>query len=326
MGIKHLNKFLRENCKNSIKCASIGDLTGKKIAIDISIYIYKYVGDNCLVENIYLMISIFRHYNITPVFIFDGKPPAEKKELLKQRRETKIDAENEYNRLKDSLDLVIDESEKQDIISNMDSLKKQFVYVNKRHIETVKELITSFGVNYYDAPGEADELCAALVIKKKVWGCMSEDMDLFAYGCPRVLRYFSLLNRSLVIYDLKGILQELAVSLKEFRQMCVLSGTDYNIINDDNNEMNLQKTTKIFKKYKKTKTQCDFYNWINVNNPEYIGNYDSLINIYKMFDLSDNHFHLKMYDNVNIVNSPIIKERLIPILEDDGFLFCSKSF
>jgi flap endonuclease-1 len=322
MGIKYLNSFLKDNCPDSIKCVSMADLSGKKIAIDISIYLYKYVGDECLIENMYLMISIFRHHNITPIFIFDGKPPAEKKELLRQRRENKLDAEKEYNRLRDCLDSIVEDSEKQEISSNMDSLKKQFIYVNKNHIAKVKELIISFGVTYFEAPGEADELCALLVLKKKVWACMSEDMDLFVYGCPRVLRYFSLLNRSVVLYHMKGILQELDLTMKEFRQMCVLSGTDYNINRDARNDMNLQKTIKLFKKYKKTKDGGDdFYNWINSNHSECIENYDSLKNIYTMFDLSENREHLKICDNIRIINTTINKEQMKPILEEDGFVF-----
>jgi flap endonuclease-1 len=323
MGIKHLNKFLRENCKNSIKCISMSELSGKKIAIDISIYLYKYVGDDSLIENMYLMISIFRYYNITPIFIFDGKPPTEKKELLKQRRENKLDAEKEYNRLRDCLHEIADDSEKQEIIANMDSLKKQFVYVNKKHIELVKELLTSFGVNYFDAPGEADELCAMLVLKKKVWCCMSEDMDLFAYGCSRVLRYFSLINRTAILYDMKSILYELSVTMKEFRQICVLSGTDYNISYDGKDGMNLQKTTKVFKKYKKTKEDIDFYEWFRKNYPDCEDNYEILLSIYKLFDLSENHNHLKSYEDINICNSLIIKETLKSILENDGFIFAA---
>ena len=82
MGIKYLNRFLKEECKDSIKLISLKELSCKKIAIDISIYLYKYAADNTLIENIYLMLSIFRHYKIIPIFIFDGKPPSEKKELL----------------------------------------------------------------------------------------------------------------------------------------------------------------------------------------------------------------------------------------------------
>ena len=71
MGIKHLNKFLRNECQNSIKITSISDLSGKKIAVDISIYLYKFASDDSLIENMYLMLSVFRHYNVIPIFIFD---------------------------------------------------------------------------------------------------------------------------------------------------------------------------------------------------------------------------------------------------------------
>jgi 5'-3' exonuclease len=321
MGIKYLNSFLKENCPESIKCVSMADMSGKKIAIDISIYLYKYAGDDCLIENIYLMISIFRYYNITPIFVFDGKPPAEKKELLKQRKVVKKDAENEYNRLKSCLSSSVYDTDKQEIIANMDTLKKQFVYVNKFHIEKVKELIDSFGVTYVDAPGEADELCAMLVIKKRVWACLSEDMDMFVYGCPRVLRYFSLLNHTAVLYKMKYILNELDITQKEFRQLCVLSGTDYNISNDADDGPNLHKTIKLFRKYKKAKQPIDFYEWIKKNNAEYIENSELLTSVYSMFELSDNNDKLNMCEKIRIVNSPVSTEKMRPILEDDGFIF-----
>ena len=207
MGIKYLNKFLKEEAKDSIKFMSISEISGKKIVVDISIYIYKYAAEDSLIENIYLMLSVFRHYNITPIFIFDGKPPTEKKELLQKRRTDKKEAEKEYNKLKSQIaNNVMDEVEKQDIINNMDMLKKKFVCIHKYDIDNVKKLIRAYGATYYDAPGEADEICALLVLKNKVWACLSEDMDMFVYGCTRVIRYLSLLNHTMVLYDTKAIL------------------------------------------------------------------------------------------------------------------------
>ena len=321
MGIKNLNNFLRDNCPESIKCTSLADLSGKKIAVDISIYIYKYVGDNSLVENIYLMLATFRYYNIIPIFIFDGKPPIEKKELLQKRRADKKDAENEYNQLKNILNSEdsIDEEKKEEIVTSMDALKKKFVYVKKEQLEKVKEMIRAYGMTYYDAPGEADELCAMLVTKKKVWACLSEDMDMFVYGCRRVLRYLSLLNHNAVLYDTKHILEELGITLKEFREICVLSGTDYNIVNEQ--DRNLTKTLKLFKKFNKTKKTMAFYDWLTENS-DYIQEREELDNIVKMFDLSMNHHscNLKAFDKIKIVNTQIRIEAIRPILEEDGFI------
>jgi flap endonuclease-1 len=224
MGIRHLNKYLREKCPNSIRCVNMSDLNGKIIAVDISIYLYKYESEDALMENIYLMLSIFIYYNIIPIFVFDGKPPAEKYALLQQRKENKLNAMTQYEKIKEKLDVDdIDEDEKQEMLTTMDHLKKQFIFMNRDKIEKVKELIRAYGATYYDAPGEADELCAMLVAKKKAWACMSEDMDLFVYGCPRVMRYFSLSSHNAVLYYMKGILQELHMSQDEFREICVLS-------------------------------------------------------------------------------------------------------
>ena len=247
MGIRNLNRHLRDNCPDSIRCMNMADLSGKRIAVDISIYLYKYETENALLENMYVMLSIFRYYNIIPIFIFDGKPPIEKKALILKRKEDKTEAQEEYMILKNVLETTNDDDdiEKQNIIIAMEQLKKQFVQINKEKIEKVKCLIRAYGATYYDAPGEADELCALLVIKKKVWACLSEDMDLFVYGCTRVLRYFSLISHTVVLYYTKGILDELNITQKEFKEICVISGTDYNT-NNDNNNINLTHSFKHF--------------------------------------------------------------------------------
>lgn len=322
MGIKQLNRFLKENCSKSIQFISLSELHGKKIAVDISIYLYKFSSDNSLIENIYLMLSIFRHYNITPIFIFDGKPPAEKKELLQHRREEKILAEREYNILKNKLenDNDVDEQEKQELINNMDVLKKKFVYISKEKIETVKNLIRLYGATYCDAPGEADELCAFLVIKNKVWATLSEDMDMFVYGTHRVIRYLSLLNHTAVLYDQKSILETLGITQKEFREICTISSNDYNINNKK--EVSLNNTLKTFKKYYKNKNEMEFYDWL-IENTNYIEDYELLKHIYSMFDLclSKTQESLKYFENIKICNGPIYFDEMKEILKQDGFVF-----
>ena len=321
MGIRNLNRFLNDNAANSIKLCKFSELSGKTIAIDISIYLYKFALDNTLIENFYLMISIFKHYNIIPIFIFDGIPPPDKYELLKKRKEDKNEAQEKYNNLKNILAINknMDESDKQELIYNMDMLKKQFISISKNDIDNIKNLIRVCGATYYDAIGEADELCALLTIKNKVWACLSEDMDMFVYGCPRVIRYFSLLNHTAVLYDLNGILNNLGITQKELREICILSGTDYNIECDDNNL--LVNILKYFKKYHKSKSEEGFYDWLRNNNVNIIKDYDLLNNIYKIFDLSKHNYNNKMFEKIKIKNGPIIKDELKIILKKDGFLF-----
>ena len=326
MGIKHLNRFLREEAQDCIKFISLAELSGKKIAVDISIYMYKYASEGTLLENMYLMLSTLRYYEIVPVFIFDGKPPPEKKELLQKRKEDKQEAEKEYNQLKKKLENnTIDDVEKQEVVNNMDILKKKFIHIGKTEIDSVKRLIRAYGATYYDAPGEADELCASLVIKNKVWACLSEDMDMFVYGCNRVLRYLSLLNKTVVLYDTKDILNSLGITQKELREICVISGTDYNYNenkNDDNSKKgsSLYKTLAYFKKYHKENSVLGFYEWLK-ENTDYIQDYENLLNIYNLFELNQEHTHLTIFENIKIINGSIMKEDIRNIIKIEGFIF-----
>jgi len=167
-----------------------------------------------------------------------------------------------------------------------------------------------------------------LTIKGKVWACLSEDMDMFVYGCPRVIRYLSLLNHTAVIYDMKGIIENLCITQKELREICVLSGTDYNSLNDINNEVNLYTTLKYFKKYNKQKknkyfTDLGFYDWL-LENTDYIKDVENLKYIYNIFDLTKGHYNIKLFESIKIINGQIVKENINKILKTEGFLFAQK--
>jgi len=237
------------------------------------------------------MLSVFKHYNVTPIFIFDGKPPAEKKELLQKRREDKKSAEEQYNSLRALLEnnINMDDAEKQEILSNMDILKRTFVHISKTDIEAVKQLIRAYGATYYDAPGEADELCALLTIKGKVWACLSEDMDMFVYGCPRVIRYLSLLKHSAVLYDMNGIL-------------------------------GLYDNMKYLKKYRKDNSSMEFCDWLG-EKTNYKVDVNTLLKINDMFDLTNTHFNIKKFEKIKIANCAVQRKELNDILRRDGFIF-----
>ena len=60
MGIKNLNRYLRDKCsKNAIYKAKLSTFENKTLVIDTSIYLYQFIGENALLENI-LHGSLFR--------------------------------------------------------------------------------------------------------------------------------------------------------------------------------------------------------------------------------------------------------------------------
>ena len=250
MGIKLLQSFIGSLNHASVREISLRELTHKKIVVDISIYLYRFKESNQLIENMYLMCSIFRYFNIVVLFVFDGKPDDNKKNTIKKRKEAKYKARDKYYNLKDTLGK--DPNKNKEIEMEMDKLRKKFVTVTKKDYQNVRDLLDSYGMTYVTATKEADELCGALCLTNDIYACLTEDTDIIAYGAPRILRYFSLMKHTVVFYDLDQIREELNMTLTNFQHLCVCAGNDY-----------IQSNKNIFKLYDLYKEYDAFCNYNN---------------------------------------------------------------
>lgn len=88
MGIQNLSKILKSKAPNAMVKRSLSSYMGYRVAIDTSIFLYKYmfVYGN-VIDGLTRLIVILLQNGILPVFVLDGKPPKEKAELLKERKE-----------------------------------------------------------------------------------------------------------------------------------------------------------------------------------------------------------------------------------------------
>ena len=292
MGIPKLNAYLMNHCsKHSIDKKHLSIFSGKTIVVDTSIYLYKFAETNSIIESLYQMIRTFAFYNITPIFIFDGKPPDEKKALIHKRNDKKIiartkqnEAEMEYQTLIKADDKTSEDYKKLDtLIILINKLKKQCVRVSYNDTESARRLLAICNIEYYNAEGEADELCAHMVLSKKAWACMSDDMDMLVHGCTRVMRGLSMHNHTVIFYNVNGILRDLDLNITDFRRIAVISGTDYNI-NHSINIVDVFEQFYVYKKFivKNIVKNIGFYDWYSLLKKIEIDN-DKLINIYNMF-------------------------------------------
>jgi flap endonuclease-1 len=344
MGIKHLNQFVKRECPGAIKPISFAELAGKVVVVDASIYIYQFLANQALLENMYTMITLFQMHGIVPVFIFDGKPPDKKRNLLNKRQQLKRVAEMHYNKVKGQMELTRCRNPDDD--HRLKVLKRRFIRLYDTDLERVKALMQALGVNYIVAPGEADAMCAQMVLKRKAHACMSDDTDMFVYGCPRVLRHLNLIDETFTMYDMSKILNLLGITMTEFRQICVVSGTDYNCPNAVTNtsatntamqshsqahsHLHLKLTLKLFKQYKKCIQEAaetndivatDFYTWLHHNcnaiNPHLKFDHAAITSIDEMFNMT--HVKLK-HANVD-VNKIIDHELLRKVMAHENFIF-----
>jgi len=295
MGIKHLNRFLRANCQANIRQVSLSEFRNKTVAVDASIYLFRFQADQSLIEGMYQMVGLFRHHGVRPLFVFDGKPPPEKDEVLRRRREEKRAAERLYKEATRRLRECDADEDTADLEAEIDQLRRKFVRVTGDDIERVKTLLRLMGAAYYESPGESDGICVRLVQRKIAHACLSEDMDMFAYGCPRVLRYLSLLRGTVVQYELDGIVRTLGISKTDFRRICILAGTDYNTGNGQHVDLN--RAVKMYSKFSRDTSTNDFYDWIQTNNGSV--DMESLRHCEEMFDTTQYHISRDLLTHTN---------------------------
>jgi 5'-3' exonuclease len=298
---------------------------------------YRFSGEGALLENMYLMASVFRHYNIHAVFIFDGPPPPQKTDLIELRRKKKDQAKRQYDALaeiikerKQSPSASVETTEIDDIDDTMRELKKQFIRLRDCDITNVKELLVSFGFAIIDAEGEADVLCAKLSLKKRVDACLSDDTDMFVYGCPVVLRHISLLNHSVISHDTREILKTLSLTQQEFKMMCVVCGTDYSQTTTaaTSPEIVFKKITK-YNSLPSTEKQIyhdsggGFYDWYSTT--EHGPSAILYLTNEAMFDVCTSESKQQYRQLVILNRDDIHKQRIMEIMMKEDFIFIGSS-
>ena len=231
MGISGLNKYFKEHASpRSIQHLSIDSLKGKTLVIDTSIYIYKFLETGELLESMYTFITQCLDNSITPLFIFDGKPLETKQALLESRDRRKTRASKKYLEIKAQYDADVDilpDNEKEYLLKLMTNYKKRCIRVSNNHVLKIKEMMDSMGVYYCDAPNESDVVCAYYVEKGYAWACVSDDMDMFAYNCPRVIREWSIQTATYYFYDFESIKKDIHLPNKYTQVILLLLGNDY---------------------------------------------------------------------------------------------------
>jgi len=305
MGIRLLNKFLKNNSFAIGKKMHLSDLSNKKICIDIYNYIYQFLGNNRLIEELEILCKILQKYNINALFVFDGKYSCEKKNEQEKRRNNREKANKKFNKLAS----VKNKTKNQE--NKLKSLNRDRVKITKWDICDAKRCLDYCGMKHINAIGEAEELCAELLRKNKVYACMSEDTDLFAFGSKRIMKSINFYKETFIMYDMDELLDFTNMTMCEFQETCTLSCNDYTKVSKRKNFLFYM---NYFIRYKEEKHENeDFLPWLinnNLLNEDEYENYTQIKNIYKLNDKNI----LKNYKYIIIKNDNYSKRKVNELL------------
>lgn len=201
MGIKGLRKLINTHAPASVRKLRKDELRGRAVAIDVSIDVYQlyHVGSSRGIVGstgmgIHHLTGLLSRTakliaaETTPVYVFDGPPPAEKRATLDKRK------------------------------AAVDS--RGGVHVPQSAFNDVQRLFQIMGVKYYNAVSEAEAQCAIMCAEDTVYAVVTEDYDVLAFGAPRMIVGDEIIT-------LQDVLTGLGLTQAQFIDLCILLGCDY---------------------------------------------------------------------------------------------------
>jgi flap endonuclease-1 len=252
MGIKDINKVLKEIAPAAFMDIPMSKFRGKAIGIDASLWLFKTkssamkdvlrstkdplkaLDSVALIESIikqfYGFTYKFCQFGITPVWIFDGKTHPAKiatDKRKKVRSVKRITVEEERVRLE-----ALDPLER---VAEIDKFIRGVlgcVSFTKAEETALKEEIASLGLPMFEAPNDAEIFAAAMSRKQLLLGVWTTDTDTYACGALSTMTGFAEgyskegTKVSLVITPV--ILDTLGITQAQFRDFCILHECDFN--------------------------------------------------------------------------------------------------
>ncbi|XP_052183814.1 exonuclease 1 [Diospyros lotus] len=227
MGIQGLLPML----KSIMVPMHIKELEGCCVAVDTYSWLHKGAlscskelckGQPTSKHIVYCMhrVNLLRHYGVRPILVFDGG-------LLPM----KIEQENKRARArKENLARAIEHESNGNAATAYECYQKAVDISPKVAYELI-QVLKQENVYYIVAPYEADAQMTFLAVSKQVDAVITEDSDLIAFGCPRIIYKMDKFGQS-IEFQYSKLQQNKELNFTGFTkqmllEMCILSGCDY---------------------------------------------------------------------------------------------------
>jgi 5'-3' exonuclease len=270
MGLSGFLSFIKKKVPNVIHKEHISIYAYQRVFIDISGYIYRYMYSygkekHRWIAAVIELLYSFKDNKVIPVPVFDGKPPSEKNEELKERKQKRDTlssrsanlsyALEEYKkRNKDSsiTSILLEELARLDrrgqrivsllsssrseriSVNDIDQLEqvlnnitRQCIHVTEEDINNLKEVLTAVGINWLQSPSESETYCSFLIRNNLGSALVSCDSDCLAHLVPDLIINIDPSGYCSRI-ELDQLLEELSITKSQMVDYAILMGCDYN--------------------------------------------------------------------------------------------------
>ena len=251
MGIKDLNTYLKKEEIDCFFTLPLFNFAEQRFAIDGLNWIFTYLNsayrriyDSCddplrlvmqdellqeMIKEFLIFNNKLMNYKITPVWIWDGVSKDNKTATKMERKNSKKPLIEQRDKLREEL-LEKNVLERDtDLLEKYKKLVLNTAWLSRENIDKIKEISLEIGLPTIIADDEAENLASSLAVQRKVSAVWSSDTDTYPLGAPLVVKGFENIRGTLHIrgiYTLR-MLEELEMNHDEFRDFCILLGTDF---------------------------------------------------------------------------------------------------
>lgn len=208
MGILGLKKLIASGALDALKTITVKSLAGLRIGFDVSIDVYqlynigakhKIMGTtgkpiNHIIGTFHRVVK-YLTLKIKPVYIFDGKPPEIKADVMSARKKL-----HESGRA---------------------------VHVPYTAFHDVMRLLELMKIPTVQAPCEAESQAAVMSAMGQIDAVASEDMDTLTFGATRQIIGLDGTATSVTSVTLEDTLKGLSLTRAQFIDLCILLKCDY---------------------------------------------------------------------------------------------------
>lgn len=268
MGIENFSDFLKNHAPNCYFEIPLESFRGRRLAIDINNLAFQMMDvaikqvvdqtniaedrpdrnqiNNRALDKILERIGVFVRYGITPVCIFDGKPHALKIHAKKKRKSNTDRVRQKLAEAENKLYSADPLFRTQSLINEYVKYYKQNIEVSYDFMDQLRDLLNTIGFPTFNAmefgleTNDAEAICAVLCLggNDYCYAGVTNDSDFHAYGGNiQIIDIYFRIDmidgiRTSVYYakvrSLEAILQQSKLSFEQFRDLCILHGTDFN--------------------------------------------------------------------------------------------------
>jgi 5'-3' exonuclease len=253
MGIKDFYKHLKTKHPECFQPVEYSAFQYQRIAIDMMnlLYVYKARDERNWLRRLLEFILYLRERYVHPVCVFDGQSHPLKQTTVEKRKSDRERGRQRVDLLSKSVEHFRQTGEQdaymtefleshpdfvskltgRPILSHFDQYlqrigKNYSLQLRTTEVEAVKEILGAMGIVVLIAEHDGEALCSYLSASGQVEVVVSNDSDVFFFGCQRVLFKFTEQGGYLVQYE--DILKGLGITSDEFIDLCLLCGTDFN--------------------------------------------------------------------------------------------------